>query len=105
MLVGLQSRRGQMPGSPVQLVIERAAQAVKHRAQQLVQPGECQFLLSVGSWLQGISVAGSGVSVAAHPFAAAAHRGGTLTEVSNLLPDRDPVHAYDVMGTPALAAV
>ena len=49
--------------------------------------------------------AGSGVWVAARPFAAASHRGGTLTEVSPVLPERDPALAYDFIGPPALAAV
>ena len=38
--------------------------------------------VSVGSSPQGLAVTGSGVWVAARPFAAASHRGGTLTEVS-----------------------
>ena len=40
--------------------------------------------------------------VAARPFAAAAHRGGTLTEVTSSLPQLDPVHDISV-ATPALA--
>ena len=40
-------------------------------------------VVSVGSSPQGIAVAGSGVWVAARPFAAASHRGGTLTVVSS----------------------
>ena len=43
-------------------------------------------VVSVGSSPQGIAVAGSGVWVAARPFAAASHRGGTLTEVSTYPP-------------------
>ncbi len=43
--------------------------------------------------------------VAARPFAAASHRGGTLTVVSDYLPARDPVQAYDPFGVPALATV
>jgi peptide/nickel transport system substrate-binding protein len=42
--------------------------------------------------------------VAARPFAAASHRGGTLTEVNSYLPQVDPAHDYDI-GTPALAGV
>ena len=61
-------------------------------------------VVSVGSSPQGIAVAGSGVWVAARPFAAASHRGGTLTVVSASLPQPDPVHDYDI-ATPALAAV
>ena len=41
-------------------------------------------VISVGSSPQGIAAAGSGVWVAARPFAAASHRGGTLTEVSSV---------------------
>jgi len=43
--------------------------------------------------------------VAARPFAAARHRGGTLTEVSSSLPGSDPAQAYDDMTMPALATV
>jgi YVTN family beta-propeller protein len=62
-------------------------------------------VIPVGSTPQGIAAAGSGVWVATRPFAAASHRGGTLTEVSSFLPERDPALAYDFMGTPALATV
>ena len=62
-------------------------------------------VVPVGSTPQGIVAAGSGVWVAARPFAAASHRGGTLTEVTKLLPERDPAQAADFMGTPALATV
>ena len=61
-------------------------------------------VVSVGSSPQGIAVAGSGVWVAARPFAAASHRGGTLTEVSAYPPQPDPVHEYSA-ATGALAAV
>ena len=61
-------------------------------------------VISLGSTPQAIAAAGSGVWVAARPFAAASHRGGTLTEVSSYLPPLDPVHDYDI-GTPALAGV
>jgi len=61
-------------------------------------------VISLGSTPRGIVAAGSGVWVAARPFAAASHRGGTLTEVSAYLPQPDPVHEYDI-GTPALAGV
>ena len=61
-------------------------------------------VISLGSTPRGIVAAGSGVWVAARPFAAASHRGGTLTEVSSYLPPLDPVHDYDI-GTPALAGV
>jgi YVTN family beta-propeller protein len=61
-------------------------------------------VIAVGSTPMGIVAAGSGVWVAARPFAAASHRGGTLTEVNSYLPPLDPVHDYDI-GTPALAGV
>ena len=61
-------------------------------------------VISLGSTPRGIVAAGSGVWVAARPFAAASHRGGTVTEVSSYLPPLDPVHEYDI-GTPALAGV
>jgi YVTN family beta-propeller protein len=62
-------------------------------------------VISVGSSPRGIVAAGSGVWVAARPFAAASHRGGTLTEVSKYLPEPDPVQAYGSPGMPALATV
>jgi len=43
--------------------------------------------------------------VAAGAFAAASHRGGTLTVVTSLLPQPDPVVAYGVNDLPALSAV
>jgi hypothetical protein len=43
--------------------------------------------------------------VAARPFAAAGHRGGTLTEVSKYLPEPHPAQAYGAPGMPALATV
>ena len=64
-------------------------------------------VVSVGSSPQGIAVARPGVSgiwVAARPFAAASHRGGTLTAVTSSLPQLDPAHDLD-LATPALAAV
>ncbi len=61
-------------------------------------------VVSMGSSPQGIAVAGSGVWVAARPFAAASHRGGTLTEVAAWPLRIDPV--LEVSGTtPALAGV
>ena len=62
-------------------------------------------VISVGSTPMGIAAAGSGIWVAARPFAAARHSGGTLTEVSKVLPERDPAQADDPTGTPALATV
>jgi ABC-type transport system substrate-binding protein/DNA-binding SARP family transcriptional activator len=61
-------------------------------------------VISMGSTPRGIVAAGSGVWVAAQPFAAASHRGGTLTEVSSDLPQLDPVHDLG-LASPALAAV
>jgi YVTN family beta-propeller protein len=61
-------------------------------------------VISLGSTPRGIVATGSGVWVAAQPFAAAAHFGGTLTEVSSYLPRPDPAHDYDI-ATPALAGV
>jgi YVTN family beta-propeller protein len=59
-------------------------------------------VVPVGSSPQGIAVAGPGVWVAARPFAAASHRGGTLTVVSASLPLPDPVHLYTPgVGIPA----
>ena len=59
----------------------------------------------VGSSPRGLAATPSGVWVAARPFAAASHRGGTLTVVGDYLPERDPVQAYDPVGGPALATV
>jgi YVTN family beta-propeller protein len=59
---------------------------------------------SVGSSPQGIVVTPSGMWVTARPFAAAAHRGGTLTEVTSELIQPDPVHDISA-ATPALAGV
>ncbi len=59
----------------------------------------------VGSSPHGLALTSGGVWVAARPFAAASHRGGTLTEVSRSLPAVDPAQAYDYMTLPALASV
>jgi YVTN family beta-propeller protein len=59
----------------------------------------------LGSSPQGLAIAGSSVWVAAGPFAAASHRGGTLTVVTSSLPQPDPVVAYGVADLPALSAV
>ena len=58
----------------------------------------------LGSSPQGLVAAGSGMWIAARPFAAASHRGGTLTAVSDLPPVADPTLAYDQVNTPVLAA-
>ena len=54
---------------------------------------------------QGIAVTGSGLWVAARPFAAASHRGGTLTAVSYYLPATDPTQEYDPVSDSVLNAV
>jgi YVTN family beta-propeller protein len=60
----------------------------------------------LGSSPQGMVAAGSALWVAARPFAAASHRGGTLTVVSGFIPpEADPVRAYNPVATPALATV
>ena len=59
----------------------------------------------LGSSPRGMAAAGPGVWVAARPFAAASHRGGTFTVVNGSLPDRDPVQAYSPGDVPALATV
>ena len=61
--------------------------------------------IAVGSSPHGIVVAGSGVWVAARPLAAAGHRGGTLTEVANTLPQLDPALGYDTLSIPVLGTV
>jgi YVTN family beta-propeller protein len=61
--------------------------------------------VAVGSSPQGLAVTGSGVWVAARPFAAASHRGGTLTVASGWLPGLDPAQVDYPYGTPALATV
>ena len=67
--------------------------------------GKVTRAVFVGSSPRGLAATPSGVWVAARAFAAASHRGGTLTVVSDGLPERDPVQAYDPVGTPALATV
>jgi YVTN family beta-propeller protein len=54
---------------------------------------------------RGLAIAGSDVWVAARAFAAASHRGGTLTVVTRYLPAEDPVVAYGIPDLPALSAV
>jgi peptide/nickel transport system substrate-binding protein len=61
--------------------------------------------MHLGSSPRGLAAAGPGVWVAARPFAAASHRGGTFTVVDQLLPDRDPVQAYEARDLPPLATV
>jgi YVTN family beta-propeller protein len=59
----------------------------------------------LGSSPRGMVAVGTGVWVAARPFAAASHRGGTVTLVDSGLPDRDPVQAYWPRDLPALTTV
>jgi YVTN family beta-propeller protein len=59
----------------------------------------------VGSSPQGLAVTPSGVWVGALPFAAATHRGGTLTVVTQWLPQLDPTQAGGIADLPALAIV
>jgi YVTN family beta-propeller protein len=61
--------------------------------------------VSVGSSPRGIVMSGSGIWVAARAFAAASHRGGTLTAVSNELPTREPTFADLITDITALATV
>jgi YVTN family beta-propeller protein len=57
----------------------------------------------LGSSPHGLALTSAGVWVAARPFAAASHRGGTLTVVTQWLPARDPALAYGSADLPALA--
>jgi YVTN family beta-propeller protein len=59
----------------------------------------------MGSSPRGIVLAGSGVWVAARAFAAASHRGGTLTVAYPFLPATDPTREYDPITTSGLATV
>ena len=68
-----------------------------------LRSGEITRSVFVGSSPHGLAATPSGVWVAARAFAAASHRGGTLTVASDYLPERDPVQAYDPFGVPALA--
>jgi YVTN family beta-propeller protein len=67
--------------------------------------GQVVSKTSLGSSPQGLAIAGSSAWVAARAFAAASHRGGTLTVVTRLLPQPDPVVAYGVADLPALSVV
>jgi YVTN family beta-propeller protein len=69
------------------------------------QTGQVIRTMRLGSSPRGMAAAGPGVWVAARPFAAASHRGGTLTAVNDSLPDRDPVQGYWPLDLPVLAAV
>jgi YVTN family beta-propeller protein len=69
------------------------------------QTGQVTRIVHLGSSPHGIAAVGSGVWVAAQPFAAASHRGGTLTDVNQSLPDPDPVNGYVPWALPELTAV
>jgi YVTN family beta-propeller protein len=69
------------------------------------QTGQVVRKIFLGSSPQGLAIAGSDVWVAARAFAAASHRGGTLTVVTKLLPATDPVVAYGASDLPALSVV
>ena len=67
--------------------------------------GQVARTIPLGSSPRGLAAAGPGVWVAAQPFAAASHRGGTVTVVSPHLPKPDPALAFDPFTPPALAPV
>jgi YVTN family beta-propeller protein len=67
--------------------------------------GRVVRMLHLGSSPLGMVAAGSDVWVAARPFTGAAHRGGTLTVVSDVPSLADPALAYDDASTPVLATV
>ena len=69
------------------------------------QSGQVTRNVFVGSSPQALVATPSGVWAAARAFAAASHRGGTLTVVSDGMPELDPVQAYDPTTNPALATV
>jgi len=71
-----------------------------------IDPGTRQVRkFFVGSLPQGLALTSAGVWVAARPFAAASHRGGTLTVVTRLLPALDPAQSGSVADPSALATV
>jgi len=67
--------------------------------------GRVVRVVSVGSSPQGLALTPSGVWVGARPFAAASHRGGTLTVVTQWLPQLDPTQTGGSADLPALATV
>jgi YVTN family beta-propeller protein len=69
-----------------------------------IDPGTGQVRkIFVGSSPRGMALTSAGVWVAARPFAAASHLGGTLTVVTQWLPARDPAQAYGTLDLPGLA--
>ena len=69
------------------------------------QTGRVVRAVQLGSSPGSMAVTGSGVWVAARPYAAASHRGGTLTVASGFLPDADPTQASVSQTIAALADV
>jgi YVTN family beta-propeller protein len=71
------------------------------------QASRADRAVSLGSSPRGMVVAGPGVWVAARAFAAASHRGGTLTVVNKVLPATDPAQwdAYFPWSISALTTV
>ena len=69
------------------------------------QSGQVTRNVFVGSSPQALVATPSGVWAAAQPFTAASHLGGTLTVVSDGMPEPDPGQAWDSTTTPALATV
>jgi YVTN family beta-propeller protein len=70
-----------------------------------LRSGQVTRNVFIGGSPQGLAATPSGVWVAARPFAAARHRGGTLTVVSAALPNLDPTRGFDDDSAPALATV
>jgi YVTN family beta-propeller protein len=71
-----------------------------------IDPGTGQVRKTfVGSSPHGLAITRAGVWVAARPFALASHRGGTLTVVTQWLPQLDPTQAGGTADLPALATV
>ena len=69
-----------------------------------IDPGSDQVRKAfVGGSPRGLALTSSGVWVAARPFTAAGHRGGTLTVVSQWPPQPDPTQAVGGLDTPTLA--
>jgi YVTN family beta-propeller protein len=58
------------------------------------QAGRVVRTVHLGSSPRGMAAAGSDVWIATRPFAAASHRGGTLTVVNTYLPETDPAEGY-----------
>ena len=96
---------GQAPSSRPGTPYGSAMSSVRRSSRIDLRSGQVTRNVYIGSSPRGLAATPSGVWVAARPFAAASHRGGTLTVVGDYLPERDPVQAYDPFGVPALATV